>query len=200
MCTESHLLRQRSQGGISLVELIMFIVIVSLGIVGILSVMNVTTKASADPMLRKQALAIAESLLEEIQLQAFTYCSPDDVNAITAVSAAACANAANSEDNLPSIARVSNAPNIARVANNVADYNNLKLPVIYDVNGVAVGVTGFSAEVGITQVGSGIAPNPIAFAMSNTDVLQIDVTVTDPGANTYTLTGYRFRYAPRAVP
>jgi MSHA pilin protein MshD len=200
MCTESHLLRQRSQGGISLVELIMFIVIVSLGIVGILSVMNVTTKASADPMLRKQALAIAESLLEEIQLQAFTYCSPDDANATTALSSAGCANAANSEDNLPSVARVSNAPNIARVANNVADYNNLKLPVIYDVNGVAVGVTGFSAEVGITQVGSGIAPNLIAFAMSNTDVLQIDVTVKDAAANSYTLTGYRFRYAPRALP
>jgi MSHA pilin protein MshD len=193
MCTESHLLRQRSQGGISLVELIMFIVIVSLGIVGILSVMNVTTKASADPMLRKQALAIAESLLEEIQLQAFTYCAPDDANATTAVSAAACANAANSEDNLPSVARVSNAPNIARVANNVADYNNLTLPVIYDVNGADVKVTGFSAKVLITQVGT-------TFTIANTDVLQIDVTVTDPGANTYTLTGYRFRYAPRALP
>jgi MSHA pilin protein MshD len=193
MCTESHLLRQRSQGGISLVELIMFIVIVSLGIVGILSVMNVTTKASADPMLRKQALAIAESLLEEIQLQAFTYCSPDDANATTAISSAGCANAANSEDNLPSLARVSNAPNIARVANNVADYNNLTLPVIYDVNGADVKVTGFSAKVLITQVGT-------TFTIANTDVLQIDVTVTDPGANTYTLTGYRFRYAPRALP
>jgi MSHA pilin protein MshD len=193
MCTESHLLRQRSQEGISLVELIMFIVIVSLGIVGILSVMNVTTKASADPMLRKQALAIAESLLEEIQLQAFTYCSPDDANATTAISSAGCANAANSEDNLPSLARVSNAPNIARVANNVADYNNLTLPVIYDVNGADVKVTGFSAKVLITQVGT-------TFTIANTDVLQIDVTVTDPGANTYTLTGYRFRYAPRALP
>jgi MSHA pilin protein MshD len=183
----------KRQSGISLVELIMFIVIVSLAIVGILSVMNVTTKASADPMLRKQALAIAESLLEEIQLQAFTYCSPDDTNATIAVSAAACADAANSEDNLPSSARVSNVLNIARVANNVADYNNLSLPVIYDVNGADVKVTGFSAKVLITQVGT-------TLTMTNTDVLKIDVTVTDPGANTYTLTGYRFRYAPRAVP
>ncbi len=58
------------QKGISLIELIMFIVIVSVGIAGILSVMNVTTKASADPLLRKQALAIAESLLEEIDVAA----------------------------------------------------------------------------------------------------------------------------------
>jgi len=57
-----------AQAGISLIELVMFIVIVSVGVVGILSVMNVTTKSSADPMIRKQALAIAESVLEEIEL------------------------------------------------------------------------------------------------------------------------------------
>lgn len=62
----------KSQRGISLVELIMFIVIVGVALAGILLVMNVTTKGSADPLLHKQALAIAESLLEEIQLQDFS--------------------------------------------------------------------------------------------------------------------------------
>src|SRR4051794_24643993 len=66
-----------AQAGISLIELIMFMVIVSVGLAGILSVMTVTTRASADPMLRKQAIAVAESLLEEIQLQPFTFCDPD---------------------------------------------------------------------------------------------------------------------------
>lgn len=64
MCT-------KKQAGISLVELIVFIVIVSVGIVGILSVMNLTTQHSADPMARKQALAAAESLMEEITLKDF---------------------------------------------------------------------------------------------------------------------------------
>ncbi len=178
--------------GISLVELIMFIVIVSLGIVGILSVMNVTTKASADPMLRKQAVAIAESLLEEIELQAFTFCLSTDANATTAINTVACSGgAASSEDVLPATARVSNALNIPRVANNVADYTGLNLPVIYDINGVAAGTAGYSAVVNITQV---------AALAANNDALRIDVTVTDPGANTYLLTGYRFRYAPRSVP
>ncbi len=169
----------------------MFIVIVSLGIVGILSVMNVTTKASADPMLRKQALAIAESLLEEIELQAFTYCFPGDANATTALSSAGCADAANSEDILPAAARVSNASGVPRVADNVADYHQLSLPVIYDINGNAVGTAGYTASVNITQV---------AALAANNDALRIDVAVTDPGSNTYVLTGYRFRYAPRAVP
>ena len=62
----------RRQAGISLVELILFIIIVSVGIVGILSVMNISSQHSADPMVRKQALAIAEALLEEIELKDFS--------------------------------------------------------------------------------------------------------------------------------
>lgn len=61
----------RKQAGITLVELILYIVIVSIGLAGILSVMNVTSQHSADPMVRKQALAVAESLLEEITLKDF---------------------------------------------------------------------------------------------------------------------------------
>lgn len=61
MCTT-----RPSQRGFTLIELVIFIVVVSIGMAGILSVMNTTVKSSADPMVRKQALAIAESLLEEI--------------------------------------------------------------------------------------------------------------------------------------
>ena len=57
------------QRGISLIELIIFIVIVSVALTGILLVMDQVTRHSADPLIRKQAIAIAESLLEEIELQ-----------------------------------------------------------------------------------------------------------------------------------
>ncbi len=70
--------------GLSLVELIVFIVIVSASVAGIISVITVTTRSSADPLIHKQALAIAEAVLEEIQLQPFTYCDPDDPGAATA--------------------------------------------------------------------------------------------------------------------
>lgn len=60
-----------AQRGSTLIELIMFIVIVSVALAGILLVMNTTTKGSADPLLRKQALAAAYSLLEEVELQDF---------------------------------------------------------------------------------------------------------------------------------
>src|SRR5882762_11176683 len=80
--------RPRAQHGISPIELILFIVIVGIAVAGVVGVLSMATRASADPMIQKQALAVAEALLEEVQLQPFTYCDPDDPQAATAQSAA----------------------------------------------------------------------------------------------------------------
>lgn len=69
------------QTGFTLIELIVFIVVVSAGMAGILSVMDNVVKSSADPMVRKQAMALAESLLEEVVIKA--YCDPDTVDTST---------------------------------------------------------------------------------------------------------------------
>ena len=86
---------QSPERGASLIELIMFIVIVSVALAGILLVMNVTTRGSADPLIHNQALAIAESLLEEVELMPFTFCDPDDPAAANAFDATTCAGALN---------------------------------------------------------------------------------------------------------
>lgn len=62
---------RRHQRGFTLIELIIFIVVVAAGLAGILSVMNTVVASSADPMVRKQTIAIAESLLEEILLKEY---------------------------------------------------------------------------------------------------------------------------------
>lgn len=67
--------------GFTLVEVIIFIVVVGAGMAGILSVSNNVVKSSADPIVRKQALAIADSILEEILQKEF--CDPDTVNRTT---------------------------------------------------------------------------------------------------------------------
>ena len=59
------------QRGISLVELIMTIVIVSVAMAGVMLPLNANSIFSADPLIHKQALTIAESLLEEIELKNF---------------------------------------------------------------------------------------------------------------------------------
>ena len=70
--------------------MIIFIVIVSSALAGILSVMNSTVKSSADPIVRKQAIALADSILEEILQK--DYCdrsggpagtTRDDMRAVT---------------------------------------------------------------------------------------------------------------------
>lgn len=55
-----------AQRGLTLVELIVFVVIVSVGLAGILAVMNATVRSSANPMARKQAITMAEAVLEEV--------------------------------------------------------------------------------------------------------------------------------------
>ncbi len=60
------------QHGATLIELIITIVIISIALSGILSVVNITTKHSVDPIIQHQAIAIAESYLEEILLLPIT--------------------------------------------------------------------------------------------------------------------------------
>jgi MSHA pilin protein MshD len=60
-----------NQHGVTLVELIISMLIISIALAGVLSVMNFTTGRSADPMIQHQAIAIAEAYMEEILLQGF---------------------------------------------------------------------------------------------------------------------------------
>lgn len=177
------------QAGATLIELIIFIVIVSVGIVGILSVMNITTRASADPMVRKQALAVAESLLEEIMLQPFTFCDPTDPNAPTAYSTGDCTPAL-----IQGLGPTAGQTRYAEPRfNNVGDYHNFSMTGIRRLEDgtVITALSGYNANVSITAETPG---SPTA------DCLRIAVTVSAPGTETITLDGYRCRYAPRAVP
>ncbi len=180
------------QRGISLVELIMFIVIVSLAIVGILSVMNVTSKASADPMQRKQAMAIAESLLEEIELQAFTFCDPDDATALTAT--AAIVGPGGCTGPIQGLGAVGETRYADPRFDNVGDYHGFSMPTgINDIQNTPVaGLSNFAANVNMVQDGA-------TFGLAAAEVIRIDVRVNS-GPTDITLTGYRFRYAPRSAP
>ena len=58
----------------------MFIVIVGAAVAGIIGMIGIATKSSADPLIRKQALSIAEAMLEEVRLQPFTVCDADELS------------------------------------------------------------------------------------------------------------------------
>ncbi len=68
----------RRQAGTTLIELVIAIVIVSIAVSAILMVFSMNVGYSADPMIRYQAVAIAEAYLEEISLKSFA--DPDGVD------------------------------------------------------------------------------------------------------------------------
>jgi MSHA pilin protein MshD len=68
----------RRQAGTTLIELVISIVIISIAVSAVLMALTMTIGSSADPMVRHQAIAIAEAYLEEITLKAFD--DPDGVD------------------------------------------------------------------------------------------------------------------------
>ena len=65
--------RQRAarQRGLSLIELVIFILVVSIGLTGILAALNLTVQKSSDPIVRKRLIVAAEAMLEEVLLNNF---------------------------------------------------------------------------------------------------------------------------------
>jgi MSHA pilin protein MshD len=163
-------------------------VVVSAALAGVLQVFTQATAASADPALRRQALAVAESVLEEVQLMPFSFCDGDDANVETAASTAGCAGAADAIGPEPGEGRYA-TPQF----DHVNDYHGLAMTGITDITSTAVaGLSGYNASVTVADSALG------SIAPGSGDALRITVTVTGPGSTSITLDGYRARYAPNA--
>jgi MSHA pilin protein MshD len=197
-----YLMNRTFQAGVTLVELVVFIVIMGVALAGVLKVLEITSRNSADPLIRKQALSIAESLLLEIQQQSFTFCDPEDANASSATSHAGCATQTQDTDPAGTTAMTGPFPNTeSRYSNtasydNVADYGGFTMPnaqcagiCIPGDNTPLAGLNGYSASVTINRAGN-------VLGLNNDAALRINVSVTGPANTTVTLSGYRVRYAP----
>jgi MSHA pilin protein MshD len=186
--------RQR-QEGFTLIEVIIFIVVVSAGLAGILSVSNTVVKSSADPMVRKQALTIAESLLEEIVLKEF--CDPD--TASTTTKPTTCP------------ARIDADQEASR--NNYDDVHDYSGYCTTAVGGAttacASGIAGIVDATGtpslnnysiwpavvVSCVGADlVTAAATCIAAPYTGFFKVVVSVTDPQSKVISLTGYRGNY------
>lgn len=171
----SRYLRRVWQRGVTLVELVMYIVVVSVGMAGILLVMNVTTRRSADPMIQEQAILIAESYMKEILMKRFYDSNTNNVCPTPEVGGRGAYD-------------------------NVCDYNNLN-----DTSGArdqfGNAVSGLERyNVAVTVNNAGVTLGPTASQINNTGVirvLRVDVTVTHDNVPDLSvpLTGYRTHYA-----
>jgi len=195
MCIESApLFLSRRQSGFTLIETLVFLLVVGIGVIGLLSTLNTVVRYSADPLPQKQALAIAESLMEEISSAGFTFCQPESPSFSTATDATAaqCGAAyveAVGPDTLSGVTE-------SRPFDNVNDYvTAYGASQALGTTGVAATVAapaGYNATVTISQAGLSTIPAQ--------EALLINVTVTGPGSARVSLDGYRTRFAPRVSP
>lgn len=134
--------------GATLIELIITIVIISVSLSGILTVVNLTTSHSADPMVQQQAIAIAESYLEEIVLHPIT-ATPD-----------------------------TSVASDRSTFDNIADYNGLNDTNATDRNGnIIVGLENYSVAVSIAdETVSGIAMKTITVTVTRDSTQDIVLT------------------------
>jgi MSHA pilin protein MshD len=198
------------QRGVTLVELIIFIVIVGIAVGGIITVMNLANRGSVDPVRRKQALIIAEGLLEEVELAKFSYCDPADPDASDDGVVRSSADCQAVPEKWGQLNPEPTDASSGRPFDNVNDYvtapgmataafDNLG-GVLVDATGNPLGVTGYTARLTISPASlNGIGNDPLtppnAANTADTDVLRITVTVSFDGQSV-TLDGYRTRYAP----
>jgi len=163
----------RRQAGVTLVELVISIVVIAVALTGVLLVMNQTTRHSADPMVQHQAVAAAQSYLEEILLKGFR----DPSLAPDPAAGQVCPGAVGGRASY----------------DNVCDYRGLDDSGARDQSGN--GIAGFDAyrvrvDVVCDDSLHTLAGNPDC---ESTEVLRVNVRVTHAGLAglDITLSGYR---------
>lgn len=164
-------LRQR---GLTLIELIIFIVVVSVALAGVLMVLNTTARGSADPVIRKQALAVVEAMLDEILSKSYQN-DPNDAN-----------NSSSTLGCTPTTTPRCQANNVYDRANynDVDDYNGWNQTGVFDQTGDPVqGLTGYRVSVAVA------APS----ALNGVTGKQVTVTVNG-GAESVSLVGFRANF------
>ncbi len=155
------------QAGVTLIELVLAIVIIGVSLGGILGAIGFVTKNSADPLLRKQAIVLAESLLEEIE---------------TCDMIAAASNTAVTIANRLTSYHV------------VSDYNGFSTSSgVTAADGTAIsGLASYNFKPAVSV--SAISSGELGASVLTTQAVKITVSVTDPEGIVTTLTGYRTAY------
>ncbi|MDR0528625.1 MAG: prepilin-type N-terminal cleavage/methylation domain-containing protein [Zoogloeaceae bacterium] len=156
--------------GFSLPELIMAIVIIAVGLAGILSAYMISVRGSADPVIHKQMVAIAEEMLEEITAKPFETPTQSEGNP----GGHSCGRSG------------------AETLDWYNNYTNGAPGVFCDIDGAATTlspVAGYRVAVQVQKPAS--APGGI----TNTDNARlIKVIVTAKGTETFELTALRMRW------
>lgn len=159
---------RRRERGATLVEAIVFIVIVLIALGSVLGLLALTTGRSADPLIVRQSLAIAESLLQEVLAQPVGTTDPDG----------------GAEEQGPEAGEARGSTTLP--FDHVNDYEGYAMTGVVSADGTAVpALAGYRASV--TAVPQGFNGLPADFGWL------VTVTVTAPDGSALALQGFRAR-------
>lgn len=178
---------KNSQLGVTLIELIIAIVIISIASVALLQGLGFQTTRNVDPLIQAQAQLIARNYLEEVQSRAFFDSAADPRLDPTLTQAAATTSVLD--------ATQTGAP--SRLAwDNIYEYDGFNSAPT-DETGTAISeLSSFQVSINIdasTSVTLGTLTNS-ATANCPAQILLIEVTVLDPRGQSMQLSGYRTSY------
>ncbi|MCH7696228.1 MAG: type II secretion system protein [Proteobacteria bacterium] len=159
----------KNNRGVTLIELVMTIVIVSIAVVTLLAITSQTSERSVDPMIQQQAIAIGQSYLEEIVQKSF--CDPDVAAdcVVACAGASACGNAA---------CTVAEGAANRNIYDDVCDYDGLTNNGAVDQTGAAIpGLGLYNINV---QIVDNNTVNLNGLTGDQGQVVRIDVVVTHP--------------------
>ena len=166
----------RAAAGFTLVEMVMAIVIISVGLAGVLLALNTAVKSSADPLVHKQMLAAAEEMMEEVLLKPFAppEAGFEQTNSAWPVNCGTAAAARHLFDD-------------------VSDYSNYATNSVCNIDGDPVdGLGAYSLQVAIEAASLGSAAT--GGVVDGSKVKKIKVKVTH-GTESISLNGWRTWYA-----
>jgi len=206
------------QTGISLIELVIFIVILAVALTGITLIYINTTRYSADPMVRIRSIELAQSTLEEILLKAYdestavgggcvrfpigsSRCPAGNPDATSQT--AATLGAEEGANNRPIFDDVDDFHNIAYCGTGGtadASCTNACIPMVDESgNSIATEYSGFAICIRVSFAGgagteiNNVAPGTGSDVFTN-DAKRIDVIVSDPLNSRIALSAYRLNF------
>lgn len=155
----------RRVGGFTLLEMVIAIVIISVGLAGVLLAFNTSVRSSADPLIHKQMQAVAEEMMEEILLKPYVVSGTAPANSLKSCGGGSPPSRAAFDD--------------------VSDYNGYQTSGVCDIDGeVVTGLGEYNVRVIVVgETWQGVA-----------NTLHVTVTVSH-GGETFALDGWRTGYA-----
>ena len=156
---------RRGEAGLTLVEVVISISIISIALAGTLALVR-TGSSSADPMLTHQSAAIAQAYLEEIMSRSFLDPDPNS-------GSSPCPTKEGSR----------------ALYDNVCDYNGLDDSGAKDQDGTAVsGLESWRVRVTVDTTAT------LGAVTGSTNVIRVDVRVTHDHGPDITVSSYRTSY------